>query len=89
MAILLTLAVIIGIGAAYVLLPVGLSVFADFRKPKGIICPEDGKPADILVDAAYAAMTSAVGASRLRLKGCTRWPEHAACDQSCVSQVAH
>lgn len=89
MAILLTLAVIIGIGAAYVLLPVALSVFADFRKPKGIICPEDDKPADILVDATYAAMTSAVGASTLRLKGCTRWPEHAACDQRCVSQLAH
>ncbi len=86
---LVTLGVIAAIGISYVLLPVGLSVFADFRKPKEVICPDNGKLAQVAVDATYAAMTSAVGMNRLRLDGCSRWPERGACNRSCLSQLAH
>jgi hypothetical protein len=86
---LFTLSAIAAIGVAYVLLPVGLSVFADFRKPNEVICPENGQPARVAVDATYAAMTSVVGMNRLRLEGCSRWPESGACDRACLSQLAH
>ena len=86
---LVTLGTIAAIGISYVLLPVGLSVFADFRKPKEVICPENGAPAQVTVDATYAAMTSAVGMNSLRMDGCSRWPERGACNRSCLSQLAH
>jgi hypothetical protein len=86
---LVTLGTIAAIGISYVLLPVGLSVFADFRKPKEVICPDNGEPAQVTVDAAYAAMTSAVGMNSLRMDGCSRWPERGACNRSCLSQLAH
>jgi hypothetical protein len=86
---LVTLSAIAAIGVTYVLLPVGLSVFAEFRKPKEVICPENGQPARVAVDATYAAMTSVVGMNKLRLYGCSRWPERGACDRACSSQFAH
>jgi hypothetical protein len=86
---LVTLSAIAAIGVTYVLLPVGLSAFAEFRKPKEVICPENGQPARVAVDATYAAMTSVVGMNELRLYGCSRWPEHGACDRACLSQLAH
>jgi hypothetical protein len=85
---LFALGAMAAIGATYVLLPVGLSVFAKFRKPNEVICPENGQPAQIVVDATYAAMTSVVGMDRLRVDGCSRWPERAACNRACLSQLA-
>ena len=76
---MVALGAIAAIGISYVLLPVGLSVFADFRKPKEVVCPDNGEPAQVTaVDATYAAMTSAVGKNRLRLDGCSRWPDRGA-----------
>jgi len=86
---LAALGAIATIGVAYVLLPVGLSVFAEFSKPNEVICPENGEPAHVAVDATYAAITSAVGMNRLRLDGCSRWPERGACNRGCLSQFAH
>jgi hypothetical protein len=86
---LATLGAIAAIGIGYVLLPVGLSVFADFRKPKEVICPDNGEPAQITVDATRAAITSAMGMSRLRMDGCSRWPERGTCNRSCLSQLAN
>ena len=86
---LVALGAIAAIGVTYVMLPVGLTVFAEFRKPNEVICPENGQPAHVAVDATYAAMTSAVGLSKLRLDGCSRWPERGACNRSCLSQLAH
>ena len=86
---LATLGAIAAIGATYVLLPVGLAVFAEFRKPNEVICPENGQPVKVMVDATYAAMTSVVGMNRLRLNQCARWPERGACNRACLSQLAH
>jgi hypothetical protein len=84
---LVALSAIAAIGVTYVMLPVGLTVFAEFRKPNEVICPENGQPAQVAVDATYAAMTSAVGLNRLRLDGCSRWPERSACNRSCLKQL--
>jgi hypothetical protein len=58
-----------------------------YRGTRVIMCPEACKPAAVWVDAAHAAGTAIVGRPRLRLKDCSRWPERAGCDQSCLSQV--
>ncbi|HVA77366.1 MAG TPA: hypothetical protein VNF27_05695 [Candidatus Binataceae bacterium] len=86
---LTTLGAIAAIGVFGVLLPVGLSVFAEFSKPKDVICPENGAPARVTVDATYVALTSVAGMNRLRLTGCSRWPERAACNQSCLNRLAN
>ena len=86
---LFTLGTIAAIGVVGVLLPVGLSVFEEFSKPREVICPENGAPARITADAAYIAMTSVVGMDRFRLAGCSRWPERAACNQSCLKRLAN
>lgn len=82
-----TLASILAVGATYVLMPVGLSVFAEFRKPREVTCPENANPAQVNVDARYAAMTSVIGAQRVRLTGCSRWPDRAGCDRACLRQL--
>lgn len=81
------LGAITAIAIGYVLLPLGLNVFADFRKPKQVTCPDDSQLAQVTVDAAHAALTAAVGMNRLRIEGCSRWPERAACNRSCLSQL--
>jgi hypothetical protein len=86
---LVTLGIIAAIGVVGVLLPVGLSALEEFSTPKDVICPENGEPARITADAAYVAMTSAVGMNRFRLTGCSRWPERAGCNQSCLSRLAN
>ena len=85
---LVALGAIAASGITYGLLPVGLSVFVDFRKPKEVICPQNGESTRVAVDAAHAAMMSAVGINRLRLEGCSRWPERGTCNRSCLSQLA-
>jgi len=87
MAILYALAAIAVIGVIYVLTPVALSVFSEFRDPKQVICPQNNEPARVLVDARHAAMTSAVGMRTLRLRDCSRWPHQGACDRRCLSQL--
>jgi hypothetical protein len=86
---LMALGAIAAIGVTYGLFPVALSVFADFRKPREVICPENAEPASVTVDATYAALTSAVGANRLRLDGCSRWPDRGACNRACLSQLVN
>jgi hypothetical protein len=82
---LFIVATIAAIGIADVLMTFGLSVFEEFGKPREVICPENGEPATITADAAYAAMTSVVGNSRLELAGCSQWPERESCNRSCLS----
>jgi len=84
---LVTIGVIAAIGVTYCLLPIALGVFAEFTTPKEVSCPENGQPAEVAVDATYAAMTSAIGMDRFRVARCSRWPERAACNRSCVSQL--
>ncbi|MGD1027066.1 patatin-like phospholipase family protein [Candidatus Binatus soli] len=62
-----------------------ITAFADFKKPLQVICPADGEAAQVTVDAAHAAMSVAVGANRLRVNGCSRWPGRDACDRICLS----
>lgn len=57
------------------------------RGARVITCPESRRPAGVMVDAGYAALTGLLGAEKLRLSSCSRWPERAGCGQQCLTQI--
>ena len=59
-----------------------------YRGKRVIQCPENLRPAGVVVNAAHAAVTAFGKAPELRLSQCSRWPERAGCGQECLSQIA-
>ncbi|MBZ5621050.1 MAG: hypothetical protein LAQ69_20330 [Acidobacteriia bacterium] len=59
-----------------------------YRGRRVITCPENQRPAGVLVDSRHAAATALAGAPELRLSACSRWPERAGCGQQCLTQIA-
>jgi hypothetical protein len=64
------------------------SAWFRYRGSRVIICPENRRPAGVVVDAGHAAATALRSAPELRLSTCSRWPELAGCGQQCLSQIA-
>jgi hypothetical protein len=58
-----------------------------YRGRRVITCPENRKPAGVVVDARHAAVTALGKSPELRLSSCSRWPERAGCGQPCLSQI--
>jgi hypothetical protein len=78
---------ILTLGVLYVVLPVVVDTLLRFREARRVECPELKREATIEFDAPHAALTSAVGRPKLRLRSCTFWPEKQGCAQSCLKQV--
>ncbi len=78
---------IAAVGALYVVLPVVADAYSRFRGSRMVTCPDTQAPADVAIDAGHAAATSAFGKPDLRIKQCSRWPEHEQCGQECLSEV--
>ncbi len=76
--------VIVAVGILFVLLTVMASAFARYRAPRVLACPETGEQVRLGIDATRAALTSALGRPRLRVKWCTLWPVWYGCAQSCL-----
>jgi hypothetical protein len=77
-------------GASLILLPLALWLREITKRYSGsrlVACPENQRPAAVSIDARHAAATSMDGHPDLRLSDCTRWPEHAHCDQACLCQA--
>lgn len=81
--------------AIFVLLPIisvviGFAVwtFRRYRASRVLRCPERGKGAEVALDAAGAALTSAVGQPCLRVKDCSLWSEDRECTQACLRLAA-
>jgi hypothetical protein len=86
----MTVGLLIGIGAAAIVLFVASRVFGawvKFRGARVIACPENHRPAGVLVDASHAAATALGSSPQLRLSSCTRWPEKQNCGQECLRQI--
>jgi hypothetical protein len=64
-----------------------LSAWLKFRPHFLVTCPADQKAAGVAVDHAHAAWTAWRGNPKLRLSGCSHWPERAQCDQGCREQI--
>jgi len=63
------------------------SAWWKYRGERIITCPENQRPAGVVVDARHAAATGFGKAPQLRLSECSRWPEKAGCGQECLSEV--
>lgn len=78
------LAILIGLGLLYVLLPVALHTLFRYRPRKSVRCPETGTEAQVRVDAPHAALTSTIGRLDLRVRNCSLWAERMGCARTCV-----
>jgi len=61
--------------------------YLKFRGDRVITCPENQRPAGVTVDARHVLFTTLEGKPDLRLKSCSRWPEHQNCGQECLRQI--
>ena len=81
---------IAGLIAAVALYPAFWLVAETYRECRGpliVTCPETGQRAEIVLNAKRAAISRLFGQPSLRLKGCTRWPEHRNCNRRCLAAM--
>ena len=90
---LLLIGLVLGFAAAFLLLlPLVLRRHEIFNRYSGsrlVACPENQQPAVVAMDALRAAETSIDGSPDVRLRECTRWPEHANCGRECMAEAVH
>ena len=63
-----------------------VGIWRRLRGDRIVTCPESGEPALVRVDLAIA-VTSDAGSEPAALASCSRWPEHAGCDQTCAADA--
>jgi hypothetical protein len=80
----LAILLILAAGVIFVLLPVALTTFYDYRRRKSVICPKAGRPAEIGLHAGRAARSAVLGRLRLRVESCSLWPERRGCGEACL-----
>lgn len=51
-------------------------------------CPETGKLAAVELDRGRAIASALCEGAALRVKNCSRWPEHEKCDHGCAAAAA-
>jgi len=69
-------------------LKLAVPTYLRFRGGRRLVtCPENHRPAAVVVSALDAAASATLGRRRLQLKACSRWPEKKGCGQQCLSQV--
>jgi hypothetical protein len=59
------------------------TVYAHWREPREVLCPETGEQATIQVDAGRAAAMASVGLPGLKIIQCTQWPRP--CGRGCMA----
>jgi hypothetical protein len=64
-----------------------VSSWLKYRGNRVIECPENHRPAGVVVDSSHAALTALGKSPELRLASCSRWPERAGCGQQCLAQI--
>jgi hypothetical protein len=88
MTLMALLAVVVVALAASLVLGKAAWMWWKYHGDRVITCPENQRPAGVVVDAAHVAARPFAGSPQLRLSSCSRWPERAGCGQQCLSQVA-
>jgi hypothetical protein len=58
-----------------------------YRDGRIVVCPETQRSAGVRVDVPYAMVTALIGEPKLRLAGCSRWPDRGSCGQQCLGQI--
>ncbi len=83
---LLTVAAVILLGGLYVLAPLVVHTFHNYRRKRVLPCPETEGLAEVSVDARRAAWTSAFRRPLLRVKDCSLWPKKKGCAEMCLKE---
>jgi hypothetical protein len=78
---------VVMLGIIYVVVPVAMSAYRNYRGVKTLECPESGTPAEIELDAVRGAITAATGRPVLEVEHCSHWPEREHCGQECLAQL--
>lgn len=78
---------VVAVGLLYVVLPVVFGAYRRFAGTKIPTCPATHAIAAVDLDVTHAALTAAVGAPKLRVRNCSRWPEHQGCAQGCIEEL--
>jgi hypothetical protein len=66
-------------------------VVATWSRTRGrrvVKCPATGRLAAVELDTRHAIATGLLEAAELRVKNCSRWPEHQKCNQGCAAAAA-
>ena len=82
----LLIAGIIGFGLTFVLVPVFIDAYRQYRYRKVISCPQTHGLAEVILDSGRAALGAAVGRPVIRVKNCSLWPKREGCDENCVAE---
>ena len=80
------IALIIGAGLVYNIIPFTRDAYKRFRYRKVLTCPETEGLADVQLRAGWAAVTAVFGKPALRVKDCSMWPGKKRCAQECVKE---
>ena len=83
---LLLIAGIIGFGLTFVLVPVFIDAYRQYRYRKVITCPQTQGLAEVILDSGRAALGAAGGRPVIRVKNCSLWPKRKGCDEKCVTE---
>jgi hypothetical protein len=78
---------IVLLGILYVIVPVAADTYRRFRRPRLVVCPQNGFSATVQLDAARAVTTSVDGDPVVEIRSCSRWPEIGSCRRTCLGQI--
>ena len=81
------IAAILALAAIYVVPLVVTEVYLIYRGRKYVECPDSELTAVVELQAGRAAASAILGLPRVRLKTCSRWPEHGKCDGGCLRPI--
>jgi hypothetical protein len=71
-------------GFLFVVVPVALATFYEYRRKKSVVCPETERPAEVSVDAGRATRGAAFGLRSLKVEDCSLWPDRKGCQEACL-----
>jgi hypothetical protein len=83
---LMLIAGIVAFGLLFVLAPIAIDVYRQYRHRKVITCPESNGLAEVNLNAGFAALGAAIGRPVIRVKSCSLWPKKKGCDEKCVME---
>lgn len=66
---------------------IAFATWRRIRSTRVVTCPETHRVAAVNVDVGHAAVAAVLEKADLKLATCSRWPEHAGCDQACAAQI--
>ena len=85
----LVLLALVVLAVLFVVAPVAAATFAYWRRPRRLVCPEEGAVARVTVDARRAALGEALGRRALEAVRCSFWPRLRFCRQECLAAPLH